>query len=181
MSTVRFFQIRLLVNICIEKNHQIDRYSPHPHWGFCWELVKNVTIIVIHLFYFIDSNGEILAPLIDVVHQTEGQILEQNLKSLALHWLYSIYIIIWLLKWSACHTLDTSCSLQMLEGHNLLSDYESDHQTHTDTRWMSFTEFSHLMYTTRSDVCSVHPGSRHSLIELKHLRGNKQHKIQISK
>ena len=29
-----------------------------------------------HLFYLIDSNGEILAPLVDVVHQTQGQILE---------------------------------------------------------------------------------------------------------
>lgn len=35
--------------------------------------------IVIHLFHFIDSNGEILAPLVDVVHQAQGQILEDIL------------------------------------------------------------------------------------------------------
>lgn len=34
-------------------------------------------------------------------------------------------------------------------------------------------ELTHLMDTTRSDVRSVHSGPGHSLIELKHLRGNK--------
>lgn len=33
---------------------------------------------VTHLFHLINSDGEILAPLVDVVHQTEGQILEQR-------------------------------------------------------------------------------------------------------
>lgn len=34
------------------------------------------------------------------------------------------------------------------------------------------------MHTTRSDVCSMHSGSRHSLIELKHLRRNKGHTVR---
>ena len=42
-----------------------------------------------------------------------------------------------------------------------------------DTRRALFIEFSHLMNTTRSDVCSVHSGPGHSFIKLKHLRGNK--------
>lgn len=43
----------------------------------------------------------------------------------------------------------------------------------SDTREALFLELSHLMNTTRSDVCSVHPGPGHSFIKLKHLRGNK--------
>lgn len=48
-------------------------------------------------------------------------------------------------------------------------------RTHTDITRALFNEFSHLMYATGSDVCSVHSGSGHSLIKLKHLRGNKGH------
>lgn len=51
--------------------------SPHLYpASSCQELVEIKTMIVAHLFYFIDSDGEILAPLIDVVHQAKGQILE---------------------------------------------------------------------------------------------------------
>lgn len=47
-----------------------------------------------------------------------------------------------------------------------------------DKRKVFFTELSHLVYTSRPDVRGVHSGSRHPLIKLKHLRGNKAHRVR---
>lgn len=52
--------------------------APHAHRAWAhWELVENWGEHgVIHLFNFINPNGEILTPLIDVIHQAKGQILK---------------------------------------------------------------------------------------------------------
>ena len=60
MSTVRFFQILLLDNICTEK--------PRINFSDFYLLLRDHLNVTNHLFYFIDSDGEILAPLVDVVH-----------------------------------------------------------------------------------------------------------------
>lgn len=80
MSTVRFFQIRLLVNICGIGNAK--KFSTNKRSNDRLELYSNLndlfwTSRVAHLLHFINPDGEILAPLIDVVHQPKRQILEQ--------------------------------------------------------------------------------------------------------
>lgn len=41
-------------------------------------MLRDLVNVTNHLFYFVDSDGEILAPLVDVVHQAQGQILERH-------------------------------------------------------------------------------------------------------
>lgn len=111
MFTVRFFQIRLLVNICMRESRELINTSIISNVKSLW--IFFLTIILIHLFDFINSDREVLAPLIDIIHQAKGQILERIWKKALQDYAFFLYKSWsnWWNHWKLMH--DTSFSLNI--------------------------------------------------------------------
>ena len=153
MSTVRFFQMRLLVSICGQQRvsspfcggMQPPPLPPHSSRAPFGPILHLGALPAPktqpHLFHLIHPGGEVLCELVDVVHQPQGQILAVG--------------------------RGTSAQPGGEGGHG-------DTPGPVSQRGCRDPSSPHLMHAAGADVGCVHPRPRNAFVELKHLQGQRK-------